>query len=840
MSFKDCINNAEAEGKITPQDADRLRAEYDAEKEGLELDYGVHAGDEAAARVFDREKWERLESRRRKLLSAQKGRDLTKAQSAFRNYRGDEDPGEFMILLMEDVNGKLGQSSVEGRYKALRGRVHGRMAELITTFERNVLGMTRNKALLQDIREAAQGGGNEAGRMLYEAFTEGAEFLRRKFNAAGGHIGKLDGWLPQAHDRVAIAKAGYERWREFVLPRLDRERMIDFGTGKPMNDARLETLLREAYDGITTDGAIQRIRDGQGPGYGRSLANRRAEHRFLHFKPGLDGEYQKQFGNGDLFNAMMHHLDAMARDVAQMEILGPNPKATMALLEQNAVDWGRVADGKAPGRAFTRADRQQSKAQVAKDMLALFDGSAHAPVNAPIARSFGALRDALTSAQLASAFLSATSDIHFQHTSRAYVGLPQAKALGQIVNYMLPTSKEETGNAIRAGLIADGATQVASAQARYMGEVNATGITRWMADSAMRWSLLSPWTQGGRWAFGMEFLGHIADLAPQSFDQLKASRRADRQAFARTLDRWGLAGAWDEIRSTAYYEPEKGASFLRPEDIAARTDLPPERADYLASRVLEMVQGETDYAVPTSSLRTRAGLLSGARVGSVGGELLRSGAMYRSFPTTVTYLLGSRAMAEGARALEAGAGRWGARQAALKYGAFMLAGLTLFGALSLQMKELKSGRDPRPMTDGDFWQAAMLQGGGLGIFGDFLFQDTNRFGGSLGTTVAGPVIGFLNDAKSLVGAEPDKRGRELTRFMRQYTPFGNLWYLEAVFHREVLDQLQIWLDEDAEADFRRKMRQREQDMGSGYWWPMGERLPERAPDLENALAEAPE
>ena len=44
-----------------------------------------------------------------------------------------------------------------------------------------------------------------------------------------------------------------------------------------------------------------------------------------------------------------------------------------------------------------------------------------------------------------------------------------------------------------------------------------------------------------------------------------------------------------------------------------------------------------------------------------------------------------------------------------------------------------------------YWINAAIYGGGLGIFGDFLFADQNRYGGSMAKTMAGPVISFLDD-----------------------------------------------------------------------------------------------
>jgi hypothetical protein len=68
-------------------------------------------------------------------------------------------------------------------------------------------------------------------------------------------IGKLDNWgLPQSHSSALVRKAGYEAWRDFIVPLLDRGRMIDNRTGEAFTDGALELVLRDTWEKIRTDG----------------------------------------------------------------------------------------------------------------------------------------------------------------------------------------------------------------------------------------------------------------------------------------------------------------------------------------------------------------------------------------------------------------------------------------------------------------------------------------------------------------------------------------------------------------------------------------------------------
>lgn len=838
MSLQDCITRALKEGKITPEQADRLRQSYDDTLDELQLDYGAHAGDEAARRVVEMLAFDLREARRRKLLQAKVAGDLAKAQDGFVNLRGEADPGEFLVNVVEDLQGKAGRSTVVQRYGAVRGHAHAMMTDAIKTFERDVWLRTRNQTTLDDMVRSLFGDQRDpTATALAKAWEDTAEYLRKRFNAAGGHIGKLERWgLPQSHDPVAVARAGYTSWRDDILPRLDRQRMVNQATGRVLTNGELEIALREVYETITTRGSSKILPSGAP--LGKSLANYRADHRFLHFRNADDWlAYQSRFGNGDAFGAMMSHIDSMARDIAAMEILGPNPRSTLEYLRQRAMKWAAEMDAKQPDRLIKRADSQRAKAFQADAMFGIFDMTLMHPVNSTVARGMRTVRNLLTAAQLQSAALSSVTDIWSQKHARAYNGLPVARSFRDTFALMMPDAKNKDA-AIRLGFIADGASQVALAQSRYLTEIDYTGWSTKVVDFTLRATGLSPWTQAGRWTFGMEFAGALGERVGKSLDALAKGDGAD-QAFARTLRHYGLDGAWDELRATPLYEPQSGARFLRPEDVASRADLPAGRAQYLADRMLEMIQSETQFAVPSASLRARAITLGTTQPGTIAGELMRSTVMYKSFTGTITYQIGTRTMVAAAEATAQGQN---GRRAGVMMAGQLALGLTLFGALSMQLRELRDGRDPINMTQAKFWQAAMLQGGGLGIFGDFAFADLNRFGGGLSQTSAGPVVGLIGDTNNLVfgnmqqalSGEDTRFGREAIRYVKRYAPFSQFWYYRAAVDRMLYDQMQRMVDEDADATFRRAMQSQKRNKGNDFWWPEGAPLPARTPRLEAA------
>ena len=137
----------------------------------------------------------------------------------------------------------------------------------------------------------------------------------------------------------------------------------------------------------------------------------------------------------------------------------------------------------------------------------------------------------------------------------------------------------------------------------------------------------------------------------------------------------------------------------------------------------------------------------------------------------------------------------------------------------------------------------MLKGGGLGLYGDFLFSDVNRFGGGLARSAVGPVWDRADTLRKLTvgnalevaeGKQKTNAGREMVAFLKQNTPGASLWYARAAAERILFDQLQYLADPEAHAAFRHRVRNREREFGNQYFWKPGDLQPQRGPDLSKA------
>jgi hypothetical protein len=669
--------------------------------------------------------------------------------------------------------------------------------------------------------------GDAEAKALAEALGRAQEFLRQAFNAHGGDIGRLDFYgLPTSHDAGRIRQAGFEAWRGRVEELLDWSRIDDLSTGRPFARAAgevppraaTERFLRDVYDGLVTRGWDDR--DPRMTAGGQALYNQRAEHRVLHFTPEGWLAYAHEFGGADPFSAMINGLHGLARDVAEMRVLGPNPRAGLEFAVQTAEKRAAMLAGAGDPRGAKLEGRVRSTAALARAMLAEQDGSASVPVNAGWARFMSGTRAVIVSQKLGSAILSSVTDAATISSAARVVGLNGRNVLSRSMQLVASHATRET--AASMGYVASALADAGASYSRFMGSSMASGLPQRLANFTLRASGLTFLTDMHRLAFKMEFSGLLAGNAARGWADIDAPVR-------RLFEDRGIAPAdWDALRAVVF-RPEEGGAFITPFHwLEHQTAMPRAEAEGLAMRLSMLIQEQVEFAVPSASLEGRA-RWSGGAPGTFGGELLRSGLMFKSFALSLMFNQYRRIAA-----LPTGVDKF-------KYAAGLLAPLIVLGAVAVQLKEMAKGRDPRPMDSRAFWLAALLQSGGLGIFGDFFAAAQNRFGGGPAGTIAGPVVGLGSDilgpfANGDAFANP---GRAVANFVRYNTPVASsLWQTRLVFDRLVADQLQAFLDPEAELAWRRQEKARERDYATRTWWGRGELAPSRAVDLSNAAGGA--
>lgn len=825
-------------GAITKDEADDLWRRYD------EIARETLDPAEARARL-QKELEAAADFRERAALLTEIARSrILEDLANFRDNKGQPNKPEAWVDMHENT-GRMGSfiQDVEGRRKTIIAGANSELRDTMRELRRgwflgdltrtSKLGSRKKQARAENFMRELSGvaTGDETAATMARAWEKVSEGLRTRFNAAGGNIGKLDGWmLPQSHDPAALLSArevlpdgtilkGQAAWvHHHMQPGvLNREKMRSHLTGKRLSDTDLRRGLAVAFDRIVSDGYSDKDVTATPAGRG-ALYTQHMEHRFIHYA-NADAwmAYAKRFGNPDVFATMMGHIGVMAKDIAAMEVFGPNPNA-MRTYVGNAL---RKEAGSDPAKI------QASKSALAKadGMWALMRGVE--PRNETVAEVMSSVRNVISATALGGAWFSSLTDPAFGADVRKRIGMGFAKAnFGRLMveglrELITHGSRED---AIEAMLSLDAYENVLRRTASEVRSWDHQFWTGWMADRTLTWGLMLPWTQGLKHNVGLDIMTFVGGLVGKGFADLPAGVK---QAFhSHGID----AAGWDKLRSAPLHK----GRYLRPNEML-EIDLE------LGQRYLQMIHRETRHAVPEATVRSRSMVTATAPPGSLVGEMARSMAQFKGFGIAVIQLK----TGDIARDIQQGHG-WTAAGLTTA----LIVTSTLLGAVAMALKDMRDGRDPRKWLDEktwldpQHWGAAFLQAGGLGIYGDLLFSDVNRFGNGLAGTIAGPLVGRVSDLRGLVVGQPLKAandekttvGGTVTTLLRRNIPFTNMWMWSVAYQNLVMDTLQRMIDPDHARAFRRRISNRERDYKQGYWYAPGRLVPDRAPDLSRIFS----
>ncbi len=674
--------------------------------------------------------------------------------------------------------------------------------------------------------------GNATARAGAKAWREAAEAMRTRFNEAGGDIRRrLDWHLPQPHDSVKIRAVDGTTWVRDVLPLLDRRQYVN-PDGMFMSDVQVTDSLM----------AIKTVLDTQGlagfepePDFRarRMLARRHEEPREIHFKDAAGWlAYHAKYGRGNVLTALSSHVHALAREIALVEHFGPNPEAAFRALHDTARVDAAMHGGKDMIGPFLVST---------KSMWATLSGFSDKVFNADqrayqrFAEIAQGARNVETFGKLQGALLSSVTDIPTFFITAGFNRLPLLEATANLVRAFAPSGGLKPW-ANRAGLVAE---SVISDMNRWAENNVGHGWSGRLSNATMKVSLLQGWTDAIKRAFSVTMMGGLGKLSRVAWGALDEADRARLSAKGVTEVDW-------RVFQLATPENWRGSAMLTPEAIQAIPDIelkslgdPARVRNQAISRLLGAIVDESEYAAVSPDIYSRSALLRGTQKGTVEGEILRSLALFKSFP----FAMISR---HWMRAFEADrfAGLDG-RASRVAYAATVAFGTTLFGAAAMQLKDLRDGKDPRDMVQPKFWAAAFAQGGGAGILGDFAYTGiggTNRYDQSLWSNLLGPVASSVEDiAKLTLGnlgeaarGEPTHAGAETLRIARSHLPLVNLWYAKSVIDHAFLQDVQESLSPGYLARMRRRANR---DWNQDFWWQPGETTPDRAPDFSRAFGE---
>lgn len=708
-------------------------------------------------------------------------------------------------------------------------------------------------------------GGAEAKRIAEIIQITQKRMLKRK-NQQGAMIAELKNYaVRQSHDPILLragAKTSEElntarnTWVEYML----KPDVLDpktFENKPPTKDGEPytnEQFLADMWDNLVSgqhdkvdalrgdDGQADSLASFTGPA---NLAKKLSQSRIIHFKNGAAAHaYFKKYSRMSLSDAVMNAIQHDAQSIGLMEKFGTNPKS---MFDRVIDDIKKMNKGDA-----TRIDQIVKKERSLTNQFRELDGTTRArgagrPVlfGADFAGIAAGWRMLQNMSKLGMATITSFSDIASKASfinSRTDRGIftSYARAFSDIFrNY---SSQDQKRLAFLLNVGVDGYN--GDVFARFGANDSGPGKLAKAHNIFFRLNGMNYWNNAQKVGLAKMLAADLATYADRGFGDLPNATRFDLQRYGINETEWSLMRQMElEAVDGNKYMTSSGLDALPDSSIAQaalakanetrkRKLKQPTQAmidkyrDDLSTKIATYLTDAADTAIPTPGAKERAIMNQGLERGTVLGESIRAIMQLKGFP--ITYI--SKGMTGQYYAKKQLAGMAPNEQQFSSSGmvglAQMMVGATMMGYLSVQLKEILKGKEPLEVfsdetaLNPELLTKAMLQGGGMGIYGDFLFGEYNKYGQTLSQSLLGPTFGSIDDIariyNNVLSGDVDAITKNATRFAISNTPGYNLFYTKTA-----LDYLFIYgLMERSNPGYLRRMERRmKRDMEQEFYFP---------------------
>lgn len=560
--------------------------------------------------------------------------------------------------------------------------------------------------------------------------------VRLEAEAAGAWVKPLPGYvLRQSHDADRIRFAGFRAWRDFLAERLDER------TFEGVRDR--EGYLRRVYDALSRGAqhlllgaALRPIAldetSGDEDGGGKEgeaartwmqvVACLLTNDRLLHFKS-ADAwfDYLERFGAGTLNEALLFGLERLGRTTGLMQALGPDVHGSL----DTALD-ALVSDAKGRRKAWRSL----------KTALARLDGSVSLPAEGIAARVAAGAEAQRAFARLGGLMAGRITQApdgaaRLETRGRGLLSELERDLTNLIASRPTPEARQEL--AAMLSVFHEGMARSILARAEaadgYPGTAGRLLRYRLKLDGGA-W-----WDESLRGAVAKAMSHRLARNKTLDFDALEPALQSELGFHE--------IGAedWPALRKAARRLAD-GRDYVTPK--ALQGDMAKKLTDYLTERSALALFENAEVPRPLAPLSAIGTLLGGAEL-----VLLRYSERFALFPLAASQNREGQAILrqgdnEVAKALTNGHGEILGLAQLLMWSALFGHGAKRASEIAEEIGEGSPEDVPRE-DDGEAWRKvwrdAMTQGGGLGLYGDFLLDlVAQRLDGRPLAALAGPVL----------------------------------------------------------------------------------------------------
>lgn len=733
-----------------------------------------------------------------------------KVEELLENFEGDEQEGLIALLVGSNRLTTGSRTSVGVAQNAAQGQLIAAFDAEVTAAGLDVMFDKADARLQEELaitmEEISLGKEtttkNKDVKKLAEIMEKHSELTRQALNERGANIAKMWGYVvKQSHDQFNVRAAAnrlgkdlneikadpnlkgtdinynknYTAWKDFIMQYLDGDRTF-------ADTDNIDDFLVNAYNSLV--GNKIQVADGAAGVFGsRNITEGIANKRVLHFKSAKHwNAYNEKFGTGSLKETYYSGLMTAGRNIGMLDTLGTKPKENFEKIRVAVSN--RVIDQRRSTEDLSSYKQFEKFMNVVDGTVYTFDGGKNGFAVAKysaIARAIGNV------AKLGGAVISAAADIGIYASEMRYQGRSFLGGMFEAMNAIRRIKNTEQKQDIVKGLgfIKDGTIYDISGRFQVGDNLN-KGWTK-IQRTFFKYNLLSWWTNTLKENSMLGMANYYAKQKNLSFDQLNKPLRDFFKLY--NID----STKWNVIRKTAMSKADDGTEFINISELSNMSDADIKKItgmDDLSKSELQMekekfkysVSGmlldRSIYAVIEPDARTKGTMTQGTLAGTGMGEAIRFLGQFKAFPIAVVNKVLGREVAflRKGKNQDIGRGIRGITALMITSG--------MFGYMSMSLKDLLKGKEPRDPNMPKTIMAAFLQGGGLGIYGDVLFKE-QRDAGSVAAGLIGPfpttVIDLGLAFKYALGLEGGKAGKAAYRAISSNIPFLNLFYIKAAF-----------------------------------------------------------
>nr|BAR28446.1 putative internal virion protein [uncultured Mediterranean phage uvMED] len=632
---------------------------------------------------------------------------------------------------------------------------------------------------------------------------------RNRLNDLGANIGLLDDWITRTtHNTEKMANAskiskiiGDNRtaWVEFIKGRLDIPRTF----ANVSDPAQIDNILGDIYNSIMSGDHLKH--GGTNSVYGtRNVTNRLNASRVLHFKDvQARQEYNVAFGEPSLKESVMGVLSNSARNIAIMQELGTNPKDTLnkilALLRKKYKDQ----DSKITRQLNLKTFENQFKE---------IDGSINGIGNQTLATISMGVRTLQNTGKLGLATITSFGDLAQYMGTTSFQGRGLFSGLFEALNGLFKTNDRAAMEVLQTT-----SNSIHSFMGNKYGAANDTwGTMGKIQNTFFKWNTLNGWISSLKSSMAVGLSRHYGMQTELKFSDLSIRER-------NFLTLYGIDdGKWNMLRSIKTLDVE-GKRYMTAEGVNELSDsvINAYVGKKLSQREIRnfkqdleitwrnVLVDQTMHGTPEPDAAVRAITNQGLEKGTPMGETIRFVMQFKSFPISIWKKIIGRELYS--------YGPDDSRLAKVSGLASLLMLSTFWGYIAMSVKDMIKGRSPRDPNKKSTLVQAFAQGGGAGIYGDFLINELqNEYGNGIFETALGPTASDIKKIFDIVQSmnDPKKAGKKFVQLAEGNVPFLNLYYTKTAYDYLIGYQVKEYLDPGF---FRRMRDKHEQQRGQSYY-----------------------